>query len=263
MSNTAGLMAGKKGLVVGIANDRSYASFITQCLVKAGAQCYFTHLPGEKMERRIRNALSDLGVQDPWLHPMDAGSDADLDATFERLAKDAGQIDFVVHSIAFADKSWLEKGKFTATPREVFTQAMDISAFTYQAMANRAAPLMTRGGSMIALSYYGAEKAVPGYNVMGVAKAALEATNRYLAMELGSRNIRCNVISGGPLKTLSAMAVGGFGEILGWVEQKAPLRRNITGEEVGNTALWLLSDLSTGVTGQCIYVDAGYSIIGL
>lgn len=263
MSNTAGLMKGKRGLIVGIANDRSYASFIAQSLLQAGAECYFTHLPGEKMERRIRNALTELGVSEPWLHPLDAGSDADLDAVFDRLKREAGTLDFVVHSIAFADKSWLEKGKFTATPREVFTQAMDISAYTYQAMANRAAPLMTNGGSMIALSYYGAEKAVPGYNVMGVAKAALEASNRYLAMELGARNIRCNVISGGPLKTLSAMAVGGFGEILGWVEQKAPLRRNITGEEVGDTALWLLSDLSRGVTGQCIYVDAGYSIIGL
>ncbi len=263
MSNTAGLMQGKKGLIVGIANDRSYATYITQSLLKAGAQCYFTHLPGEKMERRIRNALTELGVSNPWLHPMDAGNDADLDATFAALAKDAGQIDFLVHSIAFADKSWLEKGKYASTPRNVFTQAMDISAYTYQAMAVRAAPLMKQGGSMLALSYYGAEKAVPGYNVMGVAKAALEASNRYLAMELGAQNIRCNVISGGPLKTLSAMAVGGFGEIPAWVEQKAPLRRNITGEEVGDTALYLLSDLSRGVTGQCIYVDAGYSIIGL
>ncbi|MFO0962117.1 MAG: enoyl-ACP reductase [Phycisphaerales bacterium] len=262
-TTTAGLMRGKKGLIVGIANDRSYASFITHSLIKAGAQCMFTHLPGEKMERRIRNALGEMGVAEPWLMPMDAGSDADLDAVFARLKQDVGTIDFVVHSIAFADKSWLEKGKFMATPRQVFTQAMDISAFTYQAMGHRAAELMPHGGSMIALSYYGAEKAVPGYNVMGVAKAALEATNRYMAMELGSKQIRCNVISGGPLKTLSAMAVGGFGEILGWVEQKAPLRRNITGEEVGDTALFLLSDLSKGITGQCIYVDAGYSTIGL
>ena len=261
--DTAGLMKGKKGLVVGIANDRSYATFITQSLVKAGAQCLFTHLPGEKMERRCRNAIDELGVKDPWLMPMDAGSDADLDAVFAKIKADFGTIDFVVHSIAFADKSWLEKGKFCATPRQVFTQAMDISAFTYQAMAVRAADLMPNGGSLIALSYYGAEKAVPGYNVMGVAKAALEATNRYIAMELGEKQIRANVISGGPLKTLSAMAVGGFGEILGWVEQKAPLRRNITGEEVGDTALFLLSDLSKGITGQCIYVDAGYSTIGL
>lgn len=263
MTDVSGMMKGKKGLIVGIANDRSYATFITQSLLKAGAQCMFTHLPGEKMERRCRNALTELGVTEPWLMPMDAGSDADLDAVFAKLKQDFGTIDFVVHSIAFADKSWMEKGKFTATPRQVFTQAMDISAFTYQAMGHRAAELMPNGGAMIALSYYGAEKAVPGYNVMGVAKAALEATNRYMAMELGSKQIRCNVISGGPLKTLSAMAVGGFSDILGWVEQKAPLRRNITGEEVGDTALWLLSGLSTGVTGQCIYVDAGYSIMGL
>jgi enoyl-[acyl-carrier protein] reductase I len=140
---------------------------------------------------------------------------------------------------------------------------MDISAYTYAAMANRVAPLMTNGGSMIALSYYGAEKAVPGYNVMGVAKAALEATNRYLAMELGQKNIRCNVISAGPMRTLSAMAVGGFSEILGWVEKKAPLRRNITTEDVGGAAAWLLSSLANGVTGETLYVDSGYSIMGL
>jgi enoyl-[acyl-carrier protein] reductase I len=140
---------------------------------------------------------------------------------------------------------------------------MDISAYTFAAMANRAAPLMTQGGSMLALSYYGAEKAVPGYNVMGVAKAALEATMRYLAMELGQKGIRVNTISGGPLRTMSALAVGGFSDILGWVEKKAPLRRNITGSDVGDSATWLLSDLSKGVTGQNIYVDAGYSIMGL
>ena len=261
--NTAGLMQGKRGLVVGIANDRSYATYITQSLLKAGAQCMFTHLPGEKMERRCRNALDELGVKDPWLMPMDAGSDADLDAAFARIAKDFGTIDFLVHSIAFADKDWLKEGMFTATPRQVFTQAMDISAYTYAAMANRAAPLMTSGGSMIALSYYGAEKAVPGYNVMGVAKAALEATNRYLAMELGQKNIRCNVISAGPMRTLSAMAVGGFSEILGWVEKKAPLRRNITTADVGGAAAWLLSPLANGVTGETLYVDSGYSIMGL
>jgi enoyl-[acyl-carrier protein] reductase I len=261
--DTSGLMKGKRGLVVGIANDRSYATFITQSLLKAGAQCAFTHLPGEKMERRCRNALEELGIANPWLMPMDAGSDADLDAVFDRLKADFGTIDFVVHSIAFADKSWLEKGKFCATPRQVFTQAMDISAFTYQAMAVRAADLMPNGGSLIALSYYGAEKAVPGYNVMGVAKAALEATMRYLAMELGQKNIRVNTISAGPMRTLSAMAVGGFSDILDWVEKKAPLRRNITSDDVGGTAVWLLSDLSRGVTGQNVYVDSGYSIMGL
>ena len=257
------LMSGKRGLIIGIANDRSYASFIAQRLLAHGAECLFTHLPGEKMERRVRSAVEELGVKSPWLAPLDAGSDEQLDAVFAKVKAEFGRIDFLVHSIAYADKDWLQEGRFTATPRQVFTQAMDISAFTYMAMANRAADLMTEGGSMIAMSYYGAEKAVPGYNVMGVAKAALEATGRYLAMELGPKKIRVNVISGGPLRTMSAMAVGGFSDILGWVEKKAPLRRNITGGEVGDTALWLLSDLGSGVTGQTIYVDAGYSIMGL
>lgn len=257
------LMSGKRGLVVGIVNENSYAWSIAESLKANGAELLFTHLPGEKMERRVRKAVEALGIQSPWMDSMDAGSDQDLDRVFGRIGKDFGSLDFLVHSIAFADKDWLREGAFTATPRQVFTQAMDISAFTYAAMANRAAPLMARGGSMIAMSYYGAEKAVPGYNVMGVAKAALEATGRYLAHELGPRNIRVNVISGGPLRTLSAMAVGAFQDILGWVEKKAPLRRNITGREVGDTATWLLSDMGSGVTGQVIYVDGGYSIMGL
>jgi enoyl-[acyl-carrier protein] reductase I len=168
-----------------------------------------------------------------------------------------------VHSIAFADKDWLAEGKFTSTPREVFTQALDISAYTYMAMANRAAPLMNDGGAMVAMSYYGAEKAVPGYNVMGVAKSALESVTRYLAMELGEKNIRVNTISGGPLRTMSSMAVSGFSSILELVEQKAPLKRNVTGEDVGEAATWLLSDAASGVTGQILYVDCGYSAIGL
>jgi len=257
------LLQGKRGLVVGIINDSSYAWCIAQRLRHYGAELLFTHLPGEKMQRRVSKAVEALGITQPWLEPMDAGSDEDLDRVFAKIGADFGTIDFLVHSIAFADKDWLREGVFAATPRQVFTQAMDISAYTYAAMANRAAPLMKNGGSMIAMSYYGAEKAVPGYNVMGVAKAALEATGRYLSMELGQKNIRVNVISGGPLRTMSAMAVGGFQEILGWVEKKAPLRRNITGAEVGDTAVWLLSDLGSGVTGQVIYVDAGYSIMGL
>jgi enoyl-[acyl-carrier protein] reductase I len=260
---TSSIMAGKRGLIVGIANDHSYAYYIAESLKNHGAECLFTHLPGEKMERRCRKAIEQLGINDPWLAPMDAGSDADLDQVFAKLKADVGTIDFIVHSIAFADKDWLKEGAFTATPRQVFTQAMDISAYTLAAMANRAAPLMPNGGSILALSYYGAEKAVPGYNVMGVAKAALEATTRYLAMELGQKGIRVNTISGGPLRTMSALAVGGFSEILGWVEKKSPLRRNITGNDVGDTSVWLLSDMSRGVTGQNVYVDAGYSIMGL
>ena len=208
-------------------------------------------------------SLEELGVKNPWVMPMDAGSDEQLDQVFSKIQSDFGKLDFLVHCIAYADKDWLKIGAFTATPRSVFTQAMDLSAYTYQAMAHRAVPMMTDGGSMIALSYYGAEKAVPAYNVMGVAKAALEATNRYLAMELGEKNIRCNVISAGPVKTLSAMAVGGFGQILEWVEKKAPLKRNITTKDVGDTAAWLLSGMANGVTGQTIYVDSGYSIMGL
>jgi enoyl-[acyl-carrier protein] reductase I len=258
-----GCMDGTTGLVVGIANDRSYAWFIAESIIREGGTCLFTHLPGEKMERRARKAIESLGVEDPWLRPMDASSDASMDEAFAAIAEAPGRLDFLVHSIAFADKDWLKEGKFTATPREVFKQAMDISAWTYMAMANRAVPLMREGGSMLAMSYYGAEKAVPGYNVMGVAKAALEATTRYLAMELGEKNIRANTISGGPLRTMSSMAVGGFSSILDWVEQKAPLKRNVTGRDVGDSAAWLLSNMSSGVTGQTIYVDCGYSAMGL
>ena len=258
------LMTGKRGLVVGIANDYSAAYGIAQSLLREGAECIYTYLPlGANMERRVRKTIAQLGNESPWLVPMDAGKDEELDATFSKIKADFGTIDFIVHSIAFAEKDWLKAGMFTATPRQVFTQAMDLSAYTLAAMAHRAAPLMPNGGSIISLSYYGAEKAVPGYNVMGVAKAALEATNRYLAMELGEKGIRVNCIPAGPMRTLSAMAVGGFSDILDWVEKKAPLRRNITTEQVGDTGMFLLSPLSAGITGQVIYVDSGYSIMGL
>jgi len=258
-----GVMEGKRGLIVGIANDHSYAYYIAESLLREGAQCLFTHLQGEKMERRCSKAIDQLGAKNPWLVPLDAGSDENLDQVFSKLKTDFGSIDFLVHSIAFADKDWLKDGLFTSTPRQVFTQALDISAYTYMAMANRAAPLMTNGGAMIAMSYYGAEKAVPGYNVMGVAKSALESATRYLANELGPRNIRVNTISGGPLRTMSALAVGGFSEILGWVEKKAPLRRNVSGQDVGDAAVFLLSPLSAGITGQVLHVDCGYSSMGL
>jgi enoyl-[acyl-carrier protein] reductase I len=258
-----GLMDSKRGLVVGIANDHSYAYFIAEALLRHGADCLYTHLPGDKMKRRVTKALDQLGVNDPWLMSLDAGSDDDLDAVFDKVRSDYGSIDFLVHSIAFADRDWLKQGVFAATPRQAFSQALDISAYSYMAMANRAAPLMTAGGSMVAMSYYGAQKAVPGYNVMGVAKAALEAATRYLATELGPKDIRVNTISGGPLRTMSALAVGGFGDILEWVESRAPLRRNVTGADVGDTAVYLLSDLSKGVTAQNLFVDCGYSAIGI
>jgi len=257
-----GLMDGKRGLVVGIANDYSYAWYIAQSLVREGAQCLYTHLPGARMERRVRKAVEQLGEKDYWIQPMDAASDEDVSRVFGKIQDEFHTIDFLVHSIAFADKAWLEEGKFADTPRDVFNQALDISVFTFKDLARCAAPLMENGGAMISMSYLGAEKAVPGYNVMGVAKAALEAVNRYLSAELGPKQIRVNTISGGPLRTMSSLAVGGFSEILRWVEKKAPLRRNVTGKEVGDTAVFLLSDLSTGVTGQVIYVDGGFSIMG-
>ncbi len=258
-----GLMDSKRGLVVGIANDHSYAYFIAQSLIRHGAECLFTHLPGEKMRRRVERAIGELGVKDPWLEPLDASSDDDLDRVFAKIGSDFGTMDFLVHSIAFADKTWLKNGSFSETPREAFSQALDISAYTYMAMANRAAPLMPNGGSMVAMTYYGSQKAVPGYNVMGVAKAALESITRYLACDFGPRNIRVNTISGGPLRTMSALAVGRFNEIQDWVAKKSPLQRNVRGSEVGDTAVYLLSDMSTAVTGENLFVDCGYSMVGL
>jgi enoyl-[acyl-carrier protein] reductase I len=260
-----GLMDGKKGIVFGIANDRSYATFITKSLIEQGATCGFTHLPDPKgkMERRCRMAVEELGIKDPWMVPCDASKDEDLDAVFEKIEKDFGTIDFIVHSIAFADREFLKIGNFHTTTREAWTRALDISAYTLLAMGQRAAKVMPDGGSMLAMSYYDGEKVVPGYNVMGIAKAALEHTAKYLAYDLGEKNIRVNTISGGPLRTLAASAVGGISEMFDHQERKAAMKRNITGEEVGGTAVYLLSDLSSGVTGENIHVDAGFSIVGL
>jgi enoyl-[acyl-carrier protein] reductase I len=258
-----GLMDGKKGLVFGVANDRSYATFIAQQLIGQGAECGFTYLPMGKMERRVRKATEGIGLTDAWLAPCDASSDEDLDTCFAKFGADFGQLDFVVHSIAFAEREFLQIGSFRKTSRTAFTQALDISAYTLVAMAQRAAPLMTNGGSIISMSYYGGEKVVPGYNVMGIAKAALEHSTRYLAAELGESNIRVNCISGGPLRTLASSAVGDMDQMFEHQKARAPLKRNITGEEVGNTAVYLLSDLSSGVTGELIHVDAGFSIMGL
>jgi enoyl-[acyl-carrier protein] reductase I len=260
-----GLLDGKRGLVFGIANDRSYAWYITKQLLEQGAQCLFTHLPDDKgkMERRCRLAIDELGVKDPWLVPCDATRDEDLDAVFNKVQADFGKIDFVIHSIAFADRAFLQVGNFHTTTRAAWAQALDVSAYTLLAMAQRACKVMPDGGSMLAMTYYGGEKVIPGYNVMGIAKAALEHTARYLAAELGEKNIRINTISGGPLKTLAASAVGGISAMFEHMERKASLKRNITGEEVGNTAVYLVSDLSSGVTGETIHVDAGFSIVGL
>lgn len=258
-----GLLKGRKGLVFGIANDRSIACHIAQALTGEGATCAFPYLPGEKNERRVQKALEEVGIAGSWLMPCDVSNDSDLDATFAAARERFDTIDFVVHSIAFADRTWLKPGKFAETPRDAFAQALDISAYSLLAIARRAKSMMPAGGSIIAMTYYGSEKAIPGYNVMGVAKAALEATMRYLAMELGEFGIRVNTISAGPLRTLSSMAVGGIDEIFDWVSKKSPLRRNIEAGEVGKTAAFLLSDLSSGITGENLFVDAGYSVVGL
>jgi enoyl-[acyl-carrier protein] reductase I len=258
-----GLLDGKKGLVLNVANDRSIAWHIANNAAKQGATCGFGYLPIGKMERRVQGALTEGGFQDPWLHPCDVSKDEDVETFFSAARDKFGKIDFVVHSLAFADKTYLEKGSFVTTPREVFKQALDISAYSLIAIARAAAPLMPDGGSIIAMTYLGSEKVVPGYNVMGVAKAALESTARYLAFELGEKKIRVNTLSAGPVRTLSAMAVGGIDEMFAHVERKSPLKRNIDGDEVGRAALFLLSDLSSGVTGENLYVDAGFNTVGL
>ena len=258
-----GLLEHRRGLIFGVANDRSIACYVAKNLAAEGATCGFPYLPGEKNERRVRRALNDAGFTDPWMLPCDATIDDDLDATFAAAKERFDTIDFAVHSIAYADRAYLKPGKFTETPRDVFAQALDISAYSLVAIAHRAKELMPKGGSIIAMTYFGSQKAIPGYNVMGVAKAALEASARYLALELGDHGIRVNTISAGPLRTLSSMAVGGIDEIFDWVAGKAPLHRNIETEEVGKTAVYLLSDLSSGVTGENLFVDAGYNIVGL
>ncbi len=262
-----GLLDGKKGVIFGIANDRSYAYFITQALLREGAECAYTYMPMGKMEHRVRKAVEGLGVSDPWLEPCDASSDESLDEVFDKLknSEQFGELDFIVHSIAFADKDYLKPDMFHKTPRQVFTQAMDVSAYTLLGMSQRALPLMPNGGSIMNMSYYGGEKVIPGYNVMGVAKACLEHTTRYLAYELGDqgRNVRVNSISAGPFKTLAGAGVGGMDEMIAHQERKSSLKRANTGEEVGNTAVYLLSDMSSGVTGETVHVDCGFSIVGL
>ncbi len=263
-----GLLDGKKGLILNIANDRSIATHIASAAVQHGAKCGFGFLPMdniEKSQRRVRKAMEESGYPDEWLHPCDVGSDESIEKFFAAATERFDKIDFLVHCLAFADRTYLKKdaGNFTSTPREVFKQACDISAYSLIALTRAALPMMSEGGSIIALTYLGSEKVIPGYNVMGVAKAALEATARYLAFDLGGRKIRVNTLSAGPVKTLSAMAVGGIDEMFTHMEKKAPLHRNITGEEVGKTAVYLLSDLSSGVTGENIYVDSGFNIVGL
>lgn len=258
---TAGrLFENKRVLVFGLANERSIAWGITQAMHAQGAKFVFTYA-GEPMERRVRPLAESVGAE--LILPCDVTDDAQLDAVFEAVAKLEGGLDAVVHSVAYAPREELE-GDFVTTTRAGFRIAMDVSVYSLVAIANRAAPLLEpNGGSIVTLSYYGAEKVVPHYNVMGVAKAALEASVRYLAADLGPRGVRVNAISAGAIKTLASSAVKGIRTLMGHIEEKTPLRRNVTQEEVGNAAVFLCSELGSGVTGEVIYVDTGYHVLAV
>ena len=253
------LLAGKKALVFGVANKYSIAWAIAEAFKQQGADVGLSYgIP--QLEKRVLPLAEELGAT--FVEKCDVTSDAEIDAVFEKAGRHFGDIDILVHSIAYAPSGELE-GRFQDTTREGFRIAMDISTYSFIALAQRAHQLMPNGGSMMTMTYYGAEKVVPHYNVMGVAKAALEASTRYLAADLGPHNIRVNAISAGPIKTLAAAGIAGFRKMLGYVGERAPLRRNIDQDEVAKTALWLCSDLGSGVTGEVVYVDAGYHILGM
>ncbi len=254
-----GLMAGRRGLIMGVANDRSLAWGIARTLAAHGAALAFSY-QGEAIERRVRPLGASVGAS--LFVACDVGSDADIDSCFETLGAHWPTIDFLVHAIGFSDKAEL-RGRYIDTSRANFRTTLDISAYSFTAVARRAAALMRAGASMLTLTYYGAEKVVPHYNVMGVAKAALEASVRYLAEDLGRDGIRVNALSAGPVRTLAASGIGDFRYILKWNELNSPLRRNITLDDVGGAALFLLSDLSAGVTGEVLHVDAGYHVVGM
>lgn len=253
------LMAGKRGLIMGVANDRSIAWGIARNLYAHGAELAFTY-QGEALQKRVVPLAESVGSS--LVLPCDVTQDGSVDDTFAALDKSWGKVDFVVHAVAFADKEEL-KGKYVQTSRSNFLQAMDISCYSFTAVARAALPLMTAGGSLLTLSYIGAERVMPHYNVMGIAKAALEASVRYLAADLGEMGIRVNGISAGPIKTLAASGIGDFRYILRWNELNAPLKRNVTIDQVGASALYLLSPLAEGVTGEIHHVDSGYHVVGM
>jgi enoyl-[acyl-carrier protein] reductase I len=255
-----GLMQGRRGLIMGLANDRSLAWGIARKLAEHGAELAFSY-QGEALAKRVIPLAAQLGSD--FTFPCDVADMASIDAAFATLARRWDSLDFLVHAIGFSDKNEL-RGRFIDTSLENFLLTMNVSAYSLVAVTRRAAAMMpARGGSILTLSYYGAEKVVPHYNVMGVAKAALETSVRYLANDLGPQNIRVNAISAGPVKTLAASGIGDFRYILKWNELNSPLRRNITIEDVGGAALYLLSDLAAGVTGEVHHVDAGYHLIGM
>ena len=259
MSENKSLMAGKRGLIMGVANDRSIAWGIAKAVSEQGAELAFTY-QGEALQRRVQPLAEQVGSE--IVLPCDVTDDASIDAVFDTLKEKWGSLDFLVHAIAYADKDEL-KGKYVNTSRENFVRSLDISCYSFTAIARRANAIMNEGGSLVTLSYYGAERVMPHYNVMGVAKAALEASVRYLAADLGERNIRVNAISAGPIKTLAASGIGDFRYILKWNELTSPLRKNVSIEDVGGAGLYLLSDLSSGVTGEVHHVDSGYNVIGM
>lgn len=254
-----GMMKGKRGLIMGVANDRSISWGIAKACADAGAELAFTY-QGEALERRVRPLAESVGSS--MLMECDVTNDASVDAAFNRIKDEWGSIDFVVHGIAFSDKNELD-GMYLDTTRGNFLKTMDISVYSFTSVAQRAVPLMNEGGSLLTLSYYGAEQVMPHYNVMGVAKAALEASVRYLAADVGKQDIRVNAISAGPIKTLAASGIGDFRFILKWNELNAPLKRNVTIGDVGKSGLYLLSDLGSGVTGEVLHVDSGYHTVGM
>jgi len=254
-----GLMQGKRGLIMGLANDRSLAWGNAKKLSEHGAELAFSY-QGESIERRVRPLAEQLGAD--FLIDCDVSDMAALDTAFETLAARWPTIDFVVHAIGFSDKTEL-RGQYVDTSLDNFLMTMNISAYSMVAVARRARAMMPNGGSLLTLSYYGAEKVIPHYNVMGVAKAALETSVKYLAMDLGPEKIRVNAISAGPIKTLAASGIGDFRYILKWNELNSPLRRNVTIDDVGGAGLYLLSDLASGVTGEIHHVDAGYNVVGM
>ena len=256
---TGNLMAGKRGLIMGVANNRSIAWGIAQACAAQGAEIAFTY-QGDALKKRVEPLAAGIGSK--LVLPCDVTDTASMDAVFETLRTTWGKLDFMVHCIAFADKNELD-GRYVDTTEKNFTQSLLISCYSFTALAQRAEKLMTNGGSMLTLTYYGAEKVMPHYNVMGVAKAALEASVRYLAADLGKTNIRVNAISAGPIKTLAASGISDFRYILRWNEYNSPLRRTVTIEEVGASGMYLLSDLSRGVTGEIHHVDSGYHVQGM
>lgn len=253
------LMKGKRGLILGLANDKSLAWGISQYIHAQGGELAFTY-QGEALEKRVRPLAASLGSS--IILPCDVTDVASMDAVFAQLKKEWGSIDFLVHAVAYSDKNEL-KGKYLDTSLENFLLTMNVSCYSFTALARRASAIMNKGGSMVTLTYYGAEKVMPHYNVMGVAKAALETSVQYLAMDLGADNIRVNAISAGPIKTLAASGIGDFRYILKWNEYNSPLKRNTTIEDVGGAALFLLSDLSSGTTGEVMHVDSGYHVVGM